>query len=213
MTTVLIPLYKGVTHLDFTGPHQVFVSVPDMQVIVASVGGSPIDSHGLIFSHLADLNRLEHCDILCIPGGLGCVAAMEDQMFLSSIRRLAGTAEYLTSVCTGSLILGAAGLLTGRRAGCHWAWRDLLQEFGAIPDEGRVVRDGNTITGGGVTAGIDFALALVAELRGADVAELVQLSRRIRAGTSIRRWFTRHGTARDPRCNHGTHGKRSRRQP
>jgi cyclohexyl-isocyanide hydratase len=113
--------------------------------------------------------------MLCIPGGTGCVAAIENPRFLAAIRRLAGDAKHLTSVCTGSLILAAAGLLAGRRAACHWAWRDMLKAFGAIPDGGRVVRDGNIITGGGVTAGIDFALTLIAQLRGAHVAQSIQL--------------------------------------
>lgn len=168
MTTILIPLYEGVTHLDFTGPHELLTSVPGTEVIVASMGGLPIDSHGLTFSNLADLNTVEHCDVLCVPGGLGCVEAIENDAFLCAIRRLAGTADYVTSVCTGSLILGAGGLLEGRRATTHWAWRDMLADFGAIPEDGRVVRDGNIITGGGVTAGIDFALTIIAELRGAD---------------------------------------------
>jgi transcriptional regulator GlxA family with amidase domain len=94
---------------------------------------------------------------------------------MAAIRRLAGTARYVTSVCTGSLILGAAGLLRGRRAACHWAWRDLLALFGAVPDPGRVVRDGNVLTGGGVTAGIDFALTLVTELAGPVAAQMIQL--------------------------------------
>ena len=96
-------------------------------------------------------------------------------MLIAEIRRLATSARYLTSVCTGSLVLGAAGLLQGRRAACHWAWRHLLPLFGAIPDEGRVVRDGNIITGGGVTAGIDFALTVAAELAGEEVAMAIQL--------------------------------------
>jgi transcriptional regulator GlxA family with amidase domain len=94
---------------------------------------------------------------------------------MSAIRGLAAGARYVTSVCTGSLILGAAGLLDGKRAACHWAWRDLLPLFGAIPDAGRVVRDGNIITGGGVTAGVDFALVVIAELAGDEAAQAVQL--------------------------------------
>ena len=175
MTTILIPLYEGVTHLDFTGPHQFLSSVPDARVIVASPGGAPIVSHGLTFANLVDLETIERCDVLCIPGGLGCIPAMENARFLAAIRRLASHARYLTSVCTGSLILGAAGVLEGRRAGCHWAWRDMLAAFGAIPEDGRVVRDGNIITGGGVTAGIDFALILIAELWGEETAQSVQL--------------------------------------
>ena len=96
-------------------------------------------------------------------------------MYLAGVQRLAAQARYVTSVCTGSLILGAAGLLSGRRAACHWAWRDLLALFGADPGPGRVVRDGDIITGGGVTAGIDFALTVMAEIAGRDFAEAVQL--------------------------------------
>lgn len=175
MTTILVPLYEDVTHLDFTGPHQFLSRVPGAQVVVASLGAEPIVSHGLTFANLADLEEIERCDVLCIPGGLGCIPAMENVRFLNAIRRHASEARYLTSVCTGSLILGAAGLLKGRRAACHWAWRDMLTAFGAIPEDGRVVRDGNVITGGGVTAGVDFALILIAELWGSDVAQSVQL--------------------------------------
>jgi cyclohexyl-isocyanide hydratase len=175
MTTVLIPVYDEVTQLDFTAPHQFLSMVLDVKVIVASVGGGPVSSQGLFFDRLTDLASVEACDVICVPGGLGCIAAIENDPYLSAVRRLAGTAQYVTSVCSGSLILGAAGLLKGRRAACHWAWRDMLPAFGAIPDTSRVVRDGNIITGGGVTAGIDFALTLISELRGADVAQCVQL--------------------------------------
>ena len=110
-----------------------------------------------------------------MPGGGGCINAIENDRFIKEIVRLGATARYLTSVCTGSLILGAAGLIAGRRAACHWAWREFLPVFGAIVDEGRIVRDGNILSGGGVTAGIDFVLALIAELRGSRAAEMVQL--------------------------------------
>jgi putative intracellular protease/amidase len=173
--TIVIPIYEGVTHLDFTGPHQFFTRQPGMNVIVASVGARPVTADGLTFANLADLGAIDHCDVLCVPGGNGCTAAMEDKLYMSAIRGLAAGARYITSVCTGSLILGAAGLLEGKRAACHWAWRDLLTLFGAIPDAGRVVRDGNIITGGGVTAGIDFALVVMAELAGEEAAQAVQL--------------------------------------
>lgn len=176
MTTVVIPVYNEVTQLDFTAPHQFLSMVPDISVIVASVGAAPVTSQRLWFDNLADLDSIKHCDVLCVPGGLGCIDAMEDPRFLAAVRRLAGMAKYVTSVCSGSLILGAAGFLDGRRAACHWAWRDMLPEFGAIPDASRVVRDGNLITGGGVTAGVDFALTLISELRGADAAQAVQLA-------------------------------------
>jgi transcriptional regulator GlxA family with amidase domain len=130
----------------------------------------------LVFADLAPLETIERCDVLCIPGGHGCTDAMQDAVYMAAIRRLANDARYVTSVCTGSLILGAAGLLRGRRAASHWAWRDLLALFGAIPDPCRVVRDGNVLTGGGVTAGIDFALTLATELAGPETAQAIQLA-------------------------------------
>jgi cyclohexyl-isocyanide hydratase len=172
---IVMPLYDGVTHLDFTGPHQFFARAPDVETIVASVGAKPVRGDGLVFAGLADLETVERCDVLCVPGGGGCTAAMADRAFMDAVRRLAAGARYITSVCTGSLILGAAGLLKGKRATCHWAWRDMLKEFGAIPDPARIVRDGNIITGGGVTAGIDFALVVIAELFDAEAAQAVQL--------------------------------------
>jgi transcriptional regulator GlxA family with amidase domain len=122
------------------------------------------------------LAEIERCALICVPGGFGTIEAMEDQELLTQLRRLANTARYVTSVCTGALVLGAAGLLKGKRATSHWAWRDALSAFGARPDAARVVRDGNVITGGGVTAGIDMALAVMAEIAGDDYAQSVQLS-------------------------------------
>ena len=113
--------------------------------------------------------------MLFLPGGVAATDAINDLAFMGEIRRLAVEAKYLTSVCTGSLILGAAGLLKGKRAACHWAWRDLLPLFGAIADDRRVARDGNIITGGGVTAGLDFALVVAAELAGETFAQGLQL--------------------------------------
>jgi transcriptional regulator GlxA family with amidase domain len=120
--------------------------------------------------------ELERCDLLFVPGGYSATEAANDEAFMREFRRLAATARYLTSVCTGSLILGAAGLLKGKRAACHWAWRGLLPLFGAIADPARVVRDGAVITGGGVTAGIDFALVVAAEIGGAALAQSLQLA-------------------------------------
>ena len=173
--SVVVPVYDGVTQLDFTGPHQFLSRTPDVQVRVASLDGRPVTADRLTFSNLEDLGAIAACDVLLVPGGGGCLNAIENDRFLEEIARLGATARYLTSVCTGSLILGAAGFLRGRRAACHWAWRELLPLFGAIVDEGRVVRDGNILSGGGVTAGIDFVLALIAELRGPRVAQMVQL--------------------------------------
>ena len=172
---IIIPLYPNVTHLDFTGPHQVLSRLPGATVTVASMGGADIEAEGLVFTRLADLSKIEACDMLCVPGGLGTTDAMLDNDFMAQIRRLGGGAKYLTSVCTGSLILAGAGFLRGKRAACHWAWRDLLEPFGAIVDESRVARDGDVITGGGVTAGLDFAFVMLAELAGETLAKSVQL--------------------------------------
>jgi putative intracellular protease/amidase len=173
---ILIPIYPRVTHLDFTGPHQVLSRMPNSRITVASLGGRDIPVEGMTFSGLADLAKVERCDLICVPGGLGAMEAMLDPAFIREIRRLGEGARYLTSVCTGSLILAAAGFLAGKRAACHWAWRDLLVPFGAIVDEGRVARDGRIITGGGVTAGLDFAFTVLAEIVGEDCAQGVQLA-------------------------------------
>ena len=175
-TTLVFALYPGVTHLDFTGPHQVFTRLPGATVIAASAAGGAIEADGLTFANLGRLADIDACDVICVPGGMGTANAMRDPEFMTQLNRLAAGARYVTSVCTGSLILGAAGLLKGRRAACHWASRDLLSAFGAIPDAGRVVRDGNILTGGGVTAGIDFALTLAAEIAGAATAQAIQLT-------------------------------------
>jgi len=114
-------------------------------------------------------------DVVMVPGGPGQQDLMEDEVVLDFLRRQAKGAKYMTSVCTGSLVLGAAGLLKGYRSACHWAWRDMLSDFGAIPVAERVVRDRNRISGGGVTAGIDFGLTVAAELAGEEVAKSIQL--------------------------------------
>jgi cyclohexyl-isocyanide hydratase len=174
--TIVFALYPGVTHLDFTGPHQVLVRAPGAEVLAASLGGVDIEAEGLVFTRLADLGRIERCDVLCVPGGAGTTEAMLDVAFMRQIRRLGATARYLTSVCTGSLILAAAGLLAGKRAACHWASRDQLKVFGVQVSDARVERDGHVITGGGVTAGIDFAFVLLAELAGETHAQAIQLA-------------------------------------
>jgi cyclohexyl-isocyanide hydratase len=173
---IVFALFPGVTQLDFTGPHQVFSSLPGAEVILASAAGGAIETGGITFAGLRRLAEIPACDVVCVPGGIGVTDnAIADPAFLAELRRLAATARFVTSVCTGSLALGAAGLLRGKRAACHWAWRDLLAPFGAIPDPGRVVRDGKVITGGGVTAGIDFALSLVADLVDPETAQAIQL--------------------------------------
>jgi cyclohexyl-isocyanide hydratase len=175
-TTIVFALYPGVTQLDFTGPHQFLSRLPGAKVLLASEAGGAIETDGITFAGLMRLADIPSCDVICVPGGYGATDnAIADAKLLHELRRLAKGARYVTSVCTGSLVLGAAGLLKGKRAACHWAWRELLEPFGAIVDDGRVVRDGNVITGGGVTAGIDFALAVITELAGPKVAQAIQL--------------------------------------
>ena len=173
---IVFALFPGATQLDFTGPHQVLSRLPGANVILASPQGGTVEADGMVFAGLPRLADIAGCDLICVSGGGGVTEhAIHDQVFLAELRRLAATARYVTSVCTGSIALGAAGLLRGKRAACHWLWRDLLVPFGAIPDPARVVRDGNVITGGGVTAGIDMALTVMAEIAGDDYAQSVQL--------------------------------------
>jgi cyclohexyl-isocyanide hydratase len=123
-----------------------------------------------------DFDTCPQLDVLCVPGGFGIGELLTDAVALDFLRRQAAKARYVTSVCNGSLVLGAAGLLDGYRAACHWMYRDLLPRYGAKPVAQRIVRDRNRISGGGVTAGIDFALTLAAELASEDYARLLQLN-------------------------------------
>jgi putative intracellular protease/amidase len=172
---ILFIIYPNMTQLDFTGPHQFLTRLPNSVTTIASPAGGDVRADGLVFAETVPVAQVADCDLVCLPGGAGATEVSQDQGFLAELRRLAAGSRYVTSVCTGALILGAAGLLRGRRATTHWAWRDLLPLFGAIPVAERVVRDGNLITGGGVTAGIDFALTVMAEIAGAEAAQLVQL--------------------------------------
>jgi len=173
---IVFAIYPGMTHLDFTGPHQFLSRTPNSETVVASPAGGPVEADGLTFANTKKISEVDSCDLICVPGGVNATKVAQDQAFLSELRRLAGGARYITSVCTGSLILGAAGLPRGKRAASHWAWRDMLELFGATPDPARVVRDGNVITGGGVTAGIDFALTVLAEIAGEETAQTIQLA-------------------------------------
>ncbi|MCF8533262.1 MAG: DJ-1/PfpI family protein [Reyranella sp.] len=171
-----ILLYPNVTQLDATGPAQVLARAPgaSLHMIWKTLDPVPTDAGFSIVptTTFADCPKL---DVICVPGGGGQVALMTDEETLDFLRRQAATARYVTSVCTGSLVLGAAGLLKGYKSACHWAWRDMLPAFGAIPVAQRVVRDRNRISGGGVTAGIDFGLTVAAELAGEEVAKSIQL--------------------------------------
>jgi len=174
---IVFILYPRLTQLDFTGPYEVLARMPGAETIIASKEGGTLPTElGLTFTNLTKLADIDRADMIMIPGGPGQTDAMLDPDFMAQVKRLGESASYITSVCTGSLILAAAGLLKGKRAGSHWAYRELLANFGAIPDDARVVRDGNCITGGGVTAGIDIALNIVADLRGPQVAKVIQLA-------------------------------------
>lgn len=171
-----ILVFPGVQQLDLTGPYEVFASLPGAKVHLIWKDRSPVTSAtGLVLIPSMTFSECPAIDLLCVPGGAGVNALLEDQEVIDFLRAQAKRARYITSVCTGSLVLGAAGLLRGRRATTHWGSHDLLERFGAIPVHGRVVRDGNLITAGGVTAGIDFGLAVVAELVGQAQAQAIQL--------------------------------------
>ena len=170
-------LFSLVQQLDLTGPFEVFASLPDTQMHLVSRTKDPvISATGLILVPTTTYADCPALDVICVPGGVGVNALLQDEPTLDFIRRQAAAARYVTSVCTGALVLGAAGLLRGKQATTHWASLDLLSAFGAVPVEARVVRDGDLFTGGGVTAGIDFALTLVAELAGQTAAETIQLA-------------------------------------
>ncbi|HEV7659898.1 MAG TPA: DJ-1/PfpI family protein [Allosphingosinicella sp.] len=170
-------VYPEVTQLDFTGPAQVLSRLGNVHVDYVWKNREPVPTDaGFSILPTAAFADVTQADILCVPGGIACVDIMEDDETLAWVARVGATAQWVTSVCTGSLILGAAGLLTGYRAACHWAWREHLALFGAEPVSERVVFDRNRVTGGGVTAGIDFALALTAAIRGEAHARLIQLA-------------------------------------
>ena len=167
-------LFPDVTQLDLTGPYEVLARLPGAEVhLVAKDHGPVRTEHGLTLLPTRTYADCPALDLLCVPGGFGVNALMEDPAALRFVRHAAREARYVASVCTGSLVLGAAGLLKGRRAACHWLSRDFLAAFGAEPVAERVVVDGNLITGGGVTAGIDMALWLVERHFGAALADRV----------------------------------------
>ncbi|MBK1841950.1 DJ-1/PfpI family protein [Azospirillum sp. YIM B02556] len=169
-------VFPRVTQLDLTGPLQVFSSVPgaDVHLIWKSMEPVPSDSV-LAMTPTVTFADCPQLDVICVPGGYGTDDLLADDEVLDFLRKQATGARYVTSVCTGSLVLGAAGLLKGYRATTHWSAVEALPLFGATPSRERVCVDRNRITGGGVTAGIDFALTLVATLVDRPTAEAVQL--------------------------------------
>jgi cyclohexyl-isocyanide hydratase len=171
-----ILIFDGMTQLDATGPHEVLARVPGARVLlVAPRRGVVTAAFGLRVLPDVDFRNCPPLEVLCVAGGSGINALLADKRALEFVRRQAGRAKYVTAVCTGSLLLGAAGLLRGRRAACHWLSLPLLKELGAIPSRRRVVADGKFITAGGVTSGIDFGLELAAKLAGKAAAREIQL--------------------------------------
>jgi cyclohexyl-isocyanide hydratase len=170
-------LFPNITQLDLTGPAQVLSRVPGAQVHLAWKTRDPVPTDvGFSIVPTTTFADCPDLTVLCVPGGFGFADQLTDPETLDFLRRQGGQARYVTSVCNGSLLLGAAGLLQGYRSACHWAWRKYLPRFGALPVAERVVRDRNRISGGGVTAGIDFGFALAAELAGEDIARTLQLA-------------------------------------
>ena len=169
-------LYPGFTMLDLVGPMTVFSMHAKLHLFWKDL--EPVASDSGV--SMLPTTRLEHCpeklDILFVPGGFGIDAAMRDPELISFLQSAGMRSDYITSVCGGSLFLGAAGLMKGYKATTHWAVHDVLAEFGAEPVKARVVIDRNRMSGGGVTAGIDFGLTVLAALRGEDVAKAVQLA-------------------------------------
>ncbi len=169
-------LFPCLTQLDLTGPYEVLHRIPDTRVHLVWKDLEPVRTEqGFGLLPTTTLDECPALDVVFVPGGFGQARLMTDEVVLGFLRKQAATARYVTSVCTGALLLGAAGLLEGYEATTHWAYTDLLPTFGAKPKTGRVVRDRNRITAGGVTAGIDFGLMLAAELAGEATAKAIQL--------------------------------------
>lgn len=175
-TSIGLLLFPALTQLDLTGPFEVFARAPDTKVhLIWKNLELVVSDRGMAIQPTTTFDACPALDIICIPGGPGQINLMEDEEVLSFIRAKSKQAKLVTSVCTGSLVLGAAGLLEGYKATTHWASLDQLALLGAEPVNERVVRDRNRITGAGVTSGIDFALSVVSEMFGPDIAQNIQL--------------------------------------
>ena len=175
--SVAFLVFPNVTQLDLTGPAQVLSRLGNTTLNLVWKDTEPVPTDaGFPLLPTATFEEIDQVDILCVPGGFGTVEVMQDEAVLAWLRRTAATAQWVTSVCTGSLVLGAAGLLKGYKSACHWASIDQLAFFGATPMRERIVEDRNRFSGGGVTSGIDFALSLAARIRGEDFARFIQLS-------------------------------------
>lgn len=169
-------LFPALTQLDLTGPFEVLARAPGFKIDFVSPTMDPIRSdRGLSMIPTATFATAGPCDILVVPGGPGTDDALVDPAWVEFTASQAADAQFILGVCTGSLLLGAAGLLHGKRAACHWQAREFLASFGAIPDDARTCIDGNIITSGGVTSGIDMALRAVAVMLDEDAAKQIQL--------------------------------------
>ena len=174
---IVFVLFDNVTQLDFAGPVQFLSRLPGATTYIASTDGKAVSTDcGFAIVPNTSFADCPQADIICVPGGHGVREAIADTAIVEFVREQAKAAEWITSVCTGSFILGAAGLLNCKRATTHWAYTQLLPLFGATHEEARVVRDGNLVTAGGVTSGIDFALELMALAKGEDIARSIQLA-------------------------------------
>jgi cyclohexyl-isocyanide hydratase len=170
-------LFPNLTQLDLTGPYEVLSKIRGAELFLVWKTRHPIRADsGLTMTPTVTFADCPQLDVICVPGGLGVGDLLTDAETLNFLRKQSESARYVTSVCTGALVLGAAGLLKGHRAVTHWTAMEFLEPFGAIPADERVVVDGKIITGGGVTAGIDFGLRLVAEISGEETARAVQLA-------------------------------------
>jgi cyclohexyl-isocyanide hydratase len=170
-------IFPRLTQLDFTGPLQVLARLPGATAHIIAKSEAPVPSDcGPSLVPTTTFAACPSLDVICVPGGFGVVEAIGDRETVGFVRRQAAGARYNTSVCTGAFVLGAAGLLEGRRATTHWAYTDLLPMVGAVHEKARIVKDGNIVTAGGVTSGIDFALSIAAEIAGPAVAQSIQLS-------------------------------------
>ena len=170
-------LFPNLTQLDLTGPAQVLSRVPNAKVHLAWKDLGPVMTDvGFSINPTTTFESCPQLDVLCVPGGFGIGEQMVDEATLSFLRKQSIGAKYITSVCNGSLILAAAGILQGHKSACHWIWSKYLPLFGVDPINQRVVKDGKFISGGGVTAGIDFAYELAAELAGEHIAKRLQLA-------------------------------------
>ena len=169
-------IFPKVTQLDLTGPAQVLSRVPGAKVHLVWKSIEPLMTDvGFTINPTVTFEKCPRLDVLCVPGGFGVFEQLSDAETLEFLRGQGHTARYVTSVCNGSLLLGAAGLIDGYKSACHWMWRRYLPQFGAEPVAARVVRDRNRLSGAGVTSGMDFAFTLASELAGEEAAQMIQL--------------------------------------